>query len=362
MGEIEYGSSDVNRMKWQIYEKLPYFQQRVAVFYADFTEGNAFLGENARSELRAIADALHSCAVLFHMDPVMKEKCRQFKKADVFGSGRKEQPEESLFVNLFEVLEETRAYINQKIKHCNVCKNEVFFTPIPMVYEAMRRKCGFPYWDADFQLESKENYGCPVCGAYDRDRLMIAFLEEVRGEGEEKLKMLQIAPTLSIERYALGREDILYESTDLMRSGVTFQADLQHMDMVEDNTYDIVICSHVLEHVENDVQAMGELHRILKPDGVCLVLVPLIVGKQGTEEQWGCGVEENWRRFGQGDHSRLYGKEDFIGRLQKAGFYVNELGKEWFGEEFYRICGFDDLSILYAATKGIRLTGAEPDV
>ena len=63
MGEIEYGSSDVNRMKWQIYEKLPYFQQRVAVFYADFTEGNAFLGENARSELRAIADAFHSCAV-----------------------------------------------------------------------------------------------------------------------------------------------------------------------------------------------------------------------------------------------------------------------------------------------------------
>ena len=50
MGEIEYGSSDVNRMKWQIYEKLPYFQQRVAVFYADFTEGNALLGENARSE------------------------------------------------------------------------------------------------------------------------------------------------------------------------------------------------------------------------------------------------------------------------------------------------------------------------
>ena len=139
------------------------------------------------------------------------------------------------------------------------------------------------------------------------------------------------------------------------KSGYVLCADLQDMNMVADETYDIIVCSHVLEHVENDAKAMGELYRMLKPDGVCLVLVPLIVGKQDTEEKWGCSIEENWRRFGQGDHSRLYGREDFIGRLQKAGFYVNELGKEWFGEEFYREYGFDELSVMYVATKAVRL-------
>lgn len=66
-------------------------------------------------------------------------------------------------------------------------------------------------------------------------------------------------------------------------------------------------------------------------------------------------------RFGQNDHSRLYGKKDFIRRLQNAGFYVNELDKQWFGEEFYREYGFDDLSIMYVTTKGIKLVELTED-
>lgn len=262
---------------------------------------------------------------------------------------------EALLLSMFGVMDEMESIIGNEAKRCNVCGEEVFFRPMPEGYHIMRKRYGFLYWDADFQLESKERYGCPNCGAYDRDRLMIAFLEEVKAEGGEKLRMLQIAPSRAIEHYALSRADICYESTDLMMPGVTFQADLQHMDMVEDETYDIIVCSHVLEHVRNDAQAMSELYRILKPDGVCLVLVPLIVGKMDTEEQWGCSEEENWRRFGQNDHSRLYGKKDFIRRLQNAGFYVNELDKQWFGEDFYQEYGFDDLSIMYVVTKEIKL-------
>lgn len=114
---------------------------------------------------------------------------------------------------------------------------------------------------------SKDHYGCPACGAYDRDSLMIAFLEEVKAEGDEKLRMLQIAPSPAIERYALRREDIRYELTDLMMPSVTFHADLQHMDMVEDETYDIIVCSHVLEYVRDDALVMKELYWILKSEG-----------------------------------------------------------------------------------------------
>lgn len=261
----------------------------------------------------------------------------------------------SVLQKIFVMIEKIQGYIKNNKHICNVCGKEVFYDPIPNGYEVNRKKAGFLYWNADFQLESKEKYGCPICSAYDRDRLMIAFLNTLQSENDEKLKMLHVAPSRAIEMYALGREDIIYESTDLMMKDVTFNADLQDMNMVEDEAYDIIVCSHVLEHVEEDAKAMKELHRILKPDGVCLVLVPLAVGKNQTDEKWGCSVTENWRRFGQGDHSRFYGKRDFINRLQSAGFRVNELDKSWFGEEFYQRHGFDDLSIMYVATKELCL-------
>lgn len=360
MEKTEYSPKEVNQMKWQVYGQLQQLKQNILVLYQELEESGTLWEENVQAELQTIADVLCSCTVLFAMPSKLREKCEKIRKGlERNLQGTKEQG--AVLENLFEAIELLEEYIGKRAKKCNACNSDVFFTPILAGYESTRKQCGFLYWNADFQLESKENYGCPVCGAYDRDRLMIAFLEEVRAEGSEKLRMLQIAPSSAIERYALGRDDILYESTDLMMAGVTFQADLQHMDMVADETYDIIVCAHVLEHVENDAKAMGELHRILKPDGVCLVLVPLIVGKENTEEQWGCSIEENWRRFGQGDHSRLYGKEDFIRRLQEAGFYVNELGKDWFGDAFYQEYGFDDLSIMYVATKEIVLVEQEAE-
>ncbi|MDE7224115.1 MAG: GT-D fold domain-containing protein [Acetatifactor sp.] len=360
MGVVKCNGEEVNRMRWQVYRQLPYLKQRVSAIYQNVIDGDKAWDEELREELQTIANALCDSVILFKLSPQVEKRSGQIREA----VGMQEQENAgraSLLTDIFEMLEELEGCIAPKAKRCNACGSDVFFNPIPAGYEAMRKKYGFLYWNADFQLESRENYGCPVCEAYDRDRLMIAFLEEVQAENEEKLRMLQIAPSPAIERYALGREDILYESTDLMMPDVTFQADLQHMDMVEDETYDIIVCSHVLEHVENDARAMSELHRILKPEGVCLVLVPLIAGKQDTEEQWGCSEEENWRRFGQWDHSRLYGRNDFIRRLQGVGFYVNELGKEWFGEDFYWLHGFDDLSILYVATKDVRLVEPEEE-
>ncbi len=354
----EYGEGEINQMKWQAYGQLAQLKQKILMLYQEVTESKRPWGEAAQAEIETMAAFFQTCAGLFAVPSALREKCRRIERA-LLKKPHDAERQGALLEEMFEIHELLEAYIDSRAKKCSTCKSDVFFTPIPAGYEATRKQCGFPYWNADFQLESKENYGCPVCGAYDRDRLMIAFLEEVRAEGKERLRMLQVAPSPAIERYALGREDIQYESTDLMFTGVTFQADLQDMNMVADETYDIIVCSHVLEHVENDAKAMRELYRILKPDGVCLVLVPLIVGKQDTEEKWGCSIEENWRRFGQGDHSRLYGKEDFIRRLQTAGFYVNELGKEWFGEDFYQEYGFDDLSIMYVATKAIKLVERE---
>lgn len=357
MGETGVNRKELNQIKMELYRQLPSLKQWVCVLYQELTENGAPWEDGIWVELANIAEVLRGGISMFAIPEQTRDEVREIQDA----VEHKTAERESLLLSMFGAMDEMQNIIGKQAKRCNVCGEDVFFLPIPEGYHLMRKRYGFIYWDADFQLESKNHYGCPACGAYDRDRLMIAFLEEVKAEGDEKLRMLQIAPSPAIERYALRREDICYESTDLMMSGVSFQADLQHMDMVEDETYDIIVCSHVLEHVRNDALAMKELYRILKPDGVCLVLVPLIVGKADTEEQWGCSEEENWRRFGQNDHSRLYGKKDFIRRLQNAGFYVNELDKQWFGEEFYQEYGFDDLSIMYVATKGIKLVEQSED-
>lgn len=357
MVETGVSRQELNQVRMELYRQLPSLKQWVCVLYQELTEKGVPWEDGVWIELVNITEVLRGGISMFAIPEQTRAEAGRIRDA----VEHKTAERENLLCSLFGVLDEMETLIGNEAKRCNACGAEVFFLPMPEGYQTMRKRHGFPYWNADFQLESRERYGCPVCGAYDRDRLMIAFLEEVKAEGGEKLRMLQIAPSPAIERYALSREDICYESTDLMMSGVTFQADLQHMDMVEDETYDIIVCSHVLEHVRNDALAMKELYRILKPDGVCLVLVPLIVGKADTEEEWGCSEEENWRRFGQYDHSRLYGKKDFIRRLQNAGFYINELDKQWFGEEFYQEYGFDDLSIMYVATKDIKLVEPNED-
>ena len=354
MGQAMLSREELYQMKWQVYRQLSPLKKRVSMLYYDLTKNDMPWEDSTWTELKNIVSVLYNGSLLFEALPEIRDRCEQ-----ISCTIEMKEPETiqrtSLMTNIFGVIEKLESYIRQKIKRCNACGNEVFFMPIPASYETGRKENGFLYWKADFQLESKENYACPVCGACDRERLMIAFLEEVQAENGEKLRMLQIAPSPVMERYALGREDILYEAMDLSMPGGSFQGNLQHMDMVADGTYDIIVCSHVLEHVRDDAQAMRGLHRILKPNGVCVILVPLIVGKMETEEQWGCGKEENWRRFGQGDHSRLYGKTDFIKRLKDAGFYVNELDREWFGDEFYQTHGFDDLSVMYVATKELVL-------
>ncbi|MCM1326548.1 MAG: class I SAM-dependent methyltransferase [Bacteroidales bacterium] len=355
---VEYATlEEVHEFQKQVWEMFPQTVQGIVSLFTNidnigelWVSGGALLNQ---------LHAFDSYVDLFALSPELHKKYHQLEERCKSAQEMELPQQLALSADFLEMMEELEKLIGDKRKRCNVCGEDVFFVPFPSEFEKMRKKYGFLYWNADFQLESKENWRCPVCKAYDRDRLMIAFLEELQVDADEKLRMLQVAPSPTLEHYASSRDDIFYESTDIEMQNVTFQADLQDLFMVSDETYDIIICSHVLEHVQDDGKAMRELFRILKPEGVCLVLVPLVVGKVDTDEEWGCSEEENWRRFCQFDHCRLYGRKDFMERLQKAGFYVNEIGKSYFGEEFYAQYGFDDNSILYVATKSLILQESE---
>lgn len=255
----------------------------------------------------------------------------------------------ALFEECMETLQDEYQARN---KICTCCGKEVIYLPLPAYYEEMKRKYGFSM-EVRGETINKEEYLCPNCGASDRDRFIVSFLDRIGlADTCRRESLLQIAPAKSIEHWLHANCPALtYHSTDLFMEGVTFNSDIQDMNQVADESYDYFICSHVLEHVQDDRKAMRELFRILKQDGMGIFLVPLFLGEEYTDEEWGLSEEENWKRFGQGDHCRRYAKQDLLNRLHEAGFVVHELGKDFFGPEVFEACGLTDTSTLYVLVK-----------
>ncbi len=251
---------------------------------------------------------------------------------------------------LYSITVAYRNYYEENIRNCIVCNRKVFYLPLPEEYNNKRKQYNVPKSRPE-TLNEKE-YICPICGSFDRDRLIISYLGRCAKLKEDDISLIQIAPSRTIEKYLLDNYPHLkYHSADLYMKGVTFQVDLQDMNMIPDNSYDFLICSHVLEHIPDDRLALKELHRILKQDGIGILLVPIDLNMAETDEEIGCSEEENWRRFGQGDHVRKYAKQDFINRVRECGFSLECLGKDYFGDMVFKENGLSDTATLYIMRK-----------
>ena len=130
-------------------------------------------------------------------------------------------------------------------------------------------------------------------------------------------KVLDIAPTRSVRTFLVPLMGSRYIATDLFEMpGISLRSDLTKLGFADDS-FDVIICYHVLEHIPNDGAAMSELARILKPGGIAFIQVPRHRGI-ATDEDPTAPEEERVRRFGQNDHVRYYG-DDLEQRLRANG-------------------------------------------
>jgi SAM-dependent methyltransferase len=173
--------------------------------------------------------------------------------------------------------------------------------------------------------EARKNARCPKCGSLERHRLYYLFLKKMIIT-DKKIKVLHFAPEKILTGLLRSYKNIEYLSADIDPAKAMQKEDITGTSFPE-ATFDLIFCSHVLEHIPDDHKAISELRRILKPDGLAIVLVPIkdkykgrIINK--TFEDFSItDPKEREKVFGQHDHVRIYGR-DYKDRLEKAGFKV----------------------------------------
>lgn len=170
--------------------------------------------------------------------------------------------------------------------------------------------------------KARENALCPNCLALERHRLMYLFLQEKTSFFNSPLKVLHVAPEICfIERFE-SLKNIEYITADIESPLAKVKMDLHDIPF-DAETFDVVFCNHVMEHVDNDIRCCEEINRVLKSDGWGIIQSPVYPIEKTIEDKTITDPKERERIFGQRDHVRKYGR-DYAERLRKSGLNIEE--------------------------------------
>lgn len=161
---------------------------------------------------------------------------------------------------------------------------------------------------------------CEVCGSLERHRAIYLYLEQGTDLFQREYSLLHFSPNTGLESALRKKKNLSYTSADLF-GPADLKLDLTKLDL-PDNSWDVILCSHVLEHIIEDRKAMSEIYRVLKPGGWALLQVPYRNTDDTYEDRSIVDPNERRKHFGQWDHVRWYGLKDYVKRLTDTGFLV----------------------------------------
>lgn len=171
----------------------------------------------------------------------------------------------------------------------------------------------------------RNNVLAPGTLSLERHRLLWLYLQNETNffTSPEKKKVLHFAPEQAFYKRFRNQANLDYITTDLYSPLADVKADICNLPF-DDNTYDLILCNHVLEHIPDDTKAMQELYRVMKPGGMGIFQIPQDLNRAETFSDDSITDEkERARIFGQYDHVRIYGR-DYFDKLRSIGFTVVE--------------------------------------
>jgi SAM-dependent methyltransferase len=180
--------------------------------------------------------------------------------------------------------------------------------------------CGSSY--RKFRALKFDDRMCWSCGSLERDRLLWLLFDRRPQMLRPGMDILHVAPEHALRPRLRSLPEVRYVDGDLDALYAGHRIDVTALDFPADS-FDALLCNHVLEHVPDDRLAMRELRRVLRPGGWAILLVPALGPKPTDEDPTLIDRAERVRRFGQHDHVRRYGW-DYVDRLEAAGFSVTE--------------------------------------
>ncbi|WP_019670998.1 class I SAM-dependent methyltransferase [Eudoraea adriatica] len=167
----------------------------------------------------------------------------------------------------------------------------------------------------------RENVLSPSTLSLERHRLLWLYLKDETNFFTAPLKVLHFAPEQAFYKKFKKLKNLEYTTTDLNSPLADVKADICALPF-KDDSFDVILCNHVLEHIPDDRKALSELYRILKPSGWGILQIPQDLKREVTyEDNSITDKKERAKIFGQYDHVRIYGR-DYFDRLKEAGFIV----------------------------------------
>jgi SAM-dependent methyltransferase len=199
----------------------------------------------------------------------------------------------------------------------------------------------------------RQNCMCPKCRSIDRERLLYLYLLHETDVFKKPIKLLHVAPEPRLSNILQAKASINYLTADISGTDVMVKMNITDIQFL-DNSFDAIICNHVLEHIIDDGKAISELYRTLKLGGWAILQVPISLSLKNTYEDFSITtIKGREEAFGQSDHVRIYAN-DYRERLAKAGFkvsvfkWVTELEK--FGGQ-RNVFGLNEQECVYLASK-----------
>lgn len=172
--------------------------------------------------------------------------------------------------------------------------------------------------------DQRENVLSPSTLSLERHRLLWIYLKNETGLFTDTIKLLHFAPEQAFYNRFRKMKNLEYTTTDLNSPLADVKADICNLPF-NDNSFDFILCNHVLEHIPDDTKAMQELYRVLKTGGTAILQIPQDLKRATTfEDNSITSRKERAKIFGQYDHVRVYGR-DYFDKLRSIGFNVQEV-------------------------------------